>query len=214
VSTRSLAECEQHYLGSHYVWARAMLEKHPAIAAYRTALAVSRFGPTSFGDAPTRWRYVLLRRHPGVDSRFDPAAETYIAEDHRNFLQDWRGFTTSETGQPPAEGAFTCLLEAWSTDDPDGLFGRVVDALAEGLESSILHRVISESGAESIDLPGQRPMRQPLPTTEAVAFALIAIADIGMAERWLKRADVAALLAADPRNVVHEIVLTCAFDEI
>ncbi|SOD71757.1 hypothetical protein SAMN05892883_1232 [Jatrophihabitans sp. GAS493] len=227
-STLPSADCDRHYRQRHTVWARRMLRATGAFESYHTALAISRLSESGFDAPPSRWRYVLLRRHPGRVAAFDAATEEEIAQDHRNFLQDWHGFATeqqtlydSRRGQSAFEAY---LLEiAAPTLSPAGravavqrLRRQLVEAGrdAYGLRAIIEDSVLSESGAVAIDLPGQRPVRTLLPASSTLAFILILFDQHEWAQEWFTGTAMRTALA-DPQIVatVHRVELQCGFDE-
>jgi hypothetical protein len=206
-STRSLAACEEHYVHRHTVWARAMLQRNGGFAAYSTARAVSRVGSDGSEAAPTRWRYVLLQRCLGADVSFDAETEAFIAEDHRNFLQNWHGYATAREvmRSAPRDGVAYLVevpAECAAALDP---FTAAADG-APGLVHLAVDTVGVQSDAEPIVLPGQRPVRPAVAEIATAAFVLVRFATPGYA---------AGFFAATPAEglLTHRVELTCQFDE-
>jgi hypothetical protein len=231
LSTKSVAECDDHYQNVHTVWGRRMLRDTGAVLSYHTARARSKYDVNGrFRQQPSRWRYTMLRLDPGLLRGFGADTDELIANDHLNFLQDFRGFSVAEevlvdrrNGQSGFEAYLFEFDRRSGVTEADGALA--VDGLREGLRSAArdgyglrtvaLDAVLAETAAEAMEQPAQRPLRRPLPSTDKLAFVEFLFDQHEWAEEWFGGGAFRDLLT-DPRFATvigHHIDLRAGFDD-
>jgi hypothetical protein len=230
VSTRTPAECEEHYTVVHTPWARRMLRDTGKVRAYHTAHAGDRYDLSGqFRQYPGRWRYVILRLDPGTTLGFGPETEAMISNDHLNFLQDYRGFAVEEdilfdcrTGQSTFEPYLFEIDRRPEVSAEQG--AQALESLAAallsaagnayGLRTITFDRVISESAVGPMEQPGQKPLRAPLDSTSKLAFIEFLFDQHEWAQEWFASPEVLAVLRNPAFDGVigHRVELRAGFD--
>jgi len=224
------ADCERHYVDVHRPWGRGMLLERSDVLSYETARAIARYDLLGgFRQRPGAWRYVLIRRRPGSVGPFPPDVADTIAEDHRNFLQNYRGFAGTEEvllDRRSGQSSFVAYIfevdrSPAVLDEPaDHALARVIGPLLEwaaaapGLRAMTLDRVETEADAEAIDAPRQRPIGRWLERTDRLGFLEFLFDQEEFAEDWFGSRPVHAVLS-DRRiaNIIgHRVELSCGFD--
>ena len=89
---------DRHYRTVHTPFARRTLRAMPHVLSYHTNRAEAELDlARGWSQRPHAFRFVILRFEPGRSLGFPPAVRAQIAEDHRNFLREFRGFPVEET---------------------------------------------------------------------------------------------------------------------
>lgn len=221
------AACERHYTRAHTPWARRMLRDRPEVVTYHTARATARYDLGGrFRQRPSRWRYVFIRLRPGATLAFEPELRATIDEDHRHFLQDYRGFAGTEellvdrrSGQPSFV-AYVFEFDRHPDRPAPDLAARAGAVLAAapawtGLRAAYLDRVATEAAVGPIDVPGQRPLGRPRESTAKLGFLELYFDQREWAERWLADGPARALFT-DPSFaavVGHRVRLSTGVDK-
>lgn len=227
-STR--AECDRYYREAHTRFARGFLREMPHVRSYHVGIAESAYDVAGGWSAPPRtFRYVVLRFEPGSALSMGPALRERIAQDHRIFLRELRGFSVEEELLVDRLRGQTSLVKyQFEYDRPPGEPGEVGAArlrgqldrlvpLAEeafGLRLLLADHVRFETGSEPIDEPGQRGTGQRLPETSRQAFVELYFDQPEWAGEWFRREDVRAALLGEGWGLAHGVRVheECGFD--
>ena len=197
---------DRHYRQVHTPFARRTLRAMPHVLSYHTNRARAQLDVAGGWSArPHAFRFVVLRFEAGRSLEFPPEVRAQIAEDHRNFLREFRGFAVDEDVLLDRLRGQTALVKYLV--EYEGADGRAVNALRDavavvaaekpdryGLRQVLLNRVTAESAAEPIDEPGQRTTDRLLPATDKAAFLELYFDARDRAEEWFAHPDVHAAL--------------------
>lgn len=224
---------DRHYDRVHTPFARAVLREMPHVISYHTNRAHAEFDISGgWAQRPRAFRFVILRFTPGRSLEFPPGIRARIAEDHRNFLREFRGFAVDEEtvlDRLAGQTALVKYLVEYEAPQPlvppeaEAEIARLRAALAAaadrpahyGLRQVLLNRVRSEAISEPIDEPGQRTTDRPLPETTKVAFAELYFDARDRAEEWFGQpAARAAVLGTGDWALARatRVVEECGFD--
>ena len=208
------ASADRHYRRVHTPFARRTLREMPHVLAYHTNRARAELDLAGgWAQRPRAYRFVILRFQAGRALEFPPEIRAEIAEDHRNFLREFRGFAVDEDVVVDRLSGQTALVkylaeyERAEAGDAapavDRLRAGLVDLVAQGreqfgLRQLLVNRVRAEAEAEPIDEPGQRPTDRRLPATTKAAFVEFYFDERDRAEQWFAQPGArAALLGGD-----------------
>lgn len=227
-STR--AACDRYYREVHTRFARGFLREMPNVRSYHVALAESSYDVAGgWAAPPSTFRYVILRFDPGTGLALAPGRRERIAQDHRLFLRELRGFTVEEDVLVNHLRGQTSLVKYQFEYDrrPDegsdagaerlrAQMDRLVslsDAVF-GLRLLIANHVLVETGSEPIDEPGQRSTGQALSDTPRQGFVELYFDQDEWAEEWFRRDDVRAALLGEGWGRAHGVKLAeqCGLD--
>jgi hypothetical protein len=191
---------DRHYRRVHTPFARRTLREMPHVLSYHTDRARAELDLAGgWAQRPHAFRFVILRFEAGRSLEFPPEVRAQIAEDHRNFLRDFRGFVVDEHVVLDRLSGQTALVkyvvEYERADDADAAqaVARLEDALRAvaahrperfGLRQLLVNRVTAEAVAEPIDQPGQRTTDRVLPDTTKAAFVELYFDSRDRAEEW------------------------------
>jgi hypothetical protein len=211
---QSRAASDRHYRTVHTPYARRVLREMPQVLSYHTNRAeAERDLSGGWAQRPRAFRFVILRFLPGRTLGFPPEVRARIAEDHRNFLREYRGFSVDEQVLVDRVAGQTALVKYLieyerAADASAAECSQRFEAMAVNLQGAAadafglrlvhMNRVLSETVAEPIDEPGQRPTERTHPETSKQGFVEIYFDHRDWAEEWFARADVQAVLF-DPR---------------
>lgn len=210
LAARTRRDADRHYRTVHTRFARAQLRTMPHVLSYHTNRADAEYDLAGgWEQRPRAFRFVILRFAPGHGLEFPPEVRAQVAEDHRQFLRELRGFAVEEevildrlTGQTALVKylfEFERPTAATQSDGAAALSALIASieregADATGLRRVVLDRVETEAVAEPIDEPGQRPTDQTLPETTKQAFLEFWFDHPDWAEEWFARPAVRAAL--------------------
>ena len=194
---QSREDADRHYSKVHTRFARAQLRAMPHVLSYHTNRAEAEYDLAGgWGQRPRAFRFVILRFAPGRSLEFPPDVRERVAQDHRLFLRELRGFAVDEEVLVDRLDGQTALVKYLFEYERVAEARPSLDELAAtlcelgdtfGLRRIVLNRVRAEAVAESIDEPGQRPTTRPLPDTAKQAFVEIYFDHRDWAEEWFAR---------------------------
>jgi ketosteroid isomerase-like protein len=213
VSGLTREAADRHYREVHTRFARTELRGMPHVRSYHTNRADAEFDVAGGWSQPPRaFRFVLLRFAPGRSLEFPVGVRARVAEDHRNFLRELRGFAVDEQVLTDRLAGQTALVKyLFEYERPpaipvgegeavlDGLTATLAEAAQDtdrafGPRRVVVNRVRTEAVAEPIDEPGQRPTDRILPETTKHAFVELWFDNRDWAEEWFARPAVRAAL--------------------
>jgi len=227
-STR--AECDRYYREVHTRFARRFLREMPHVRSYHIGLAESGYDIAGgWAAPPPTFRYVVLRFDHGTGLAPGAALRERIAQDHRVFLRELRGFAVEEEVLVDRLNGQTSLVKyQFEYDRPPGepadigaqrLRGQLarVTELADdplGLRLLLADRVLFETASEPIDEPGQRSTGERVVDTERQGFLELYFDQPEWAEEWFSREDVRSALLGEGWQLVRgvKIVEECGLD--
>jgi hypothetical protein len=227
---QSREAADRHYLEVHSPFARRTLRDMPHVLSYHINRADAQFDLNgTWAQQPGAFRFIVLRFAEGRSLEFPPDVRARVAEDHRNFLRELRGFGVDEAVIVDRLSGQTSLVKylveyerapGEPADPFAALFGQLGEQLREltgdvfGLRRIAVNRVRAEAAAEPIDEPGQRPTDRRLPSTTKHGFVELYFDHREWAEEWFGRPDVRTALF-DPRWAIaraYRVTEECGFD--
>jgi hypothetical protein len=227
---QSWRAADRHYLSVHSPFARRTLRDMPHVLSYHINRADAAFDLNGgWAQRPAAFRFMILRFEPGRSLEFPPDVRVRIAEDHRNFLRELRGFAVAEDVLVDRLNGQTALVKYLAEyERPDGSAAEEFDSRlhtlgerlreqaegAFGLRQIVLNRVLAEGVAEPIDEPGQRPTDRTLPETTKQGFLELYFDHRDWAEQWFARPAVRTTIA-DPHWAVaraYRVTEECGLD--
>lgn len=156
---QSREDADRHYRRAHTRFARAQLRTMPHVLTYHTNRAEAEYDIAGgWSQRPRAFRFVILRFAPGRSLDFPPDVRERVAQDHRLFLRELRGFAVEEEVLVDRLSGQTALVKyLFEYERPCGSlppdFHPVLDALAVtvreqsdafGLRQVLLNRVRAE----------------------------------------------------------------------
>jgi hypothetical protein len=221
LSTSTREECDRYYREVHTRFARGFLREMPHVRSYHIGLAESSYDVAGGWAAPPQtFRYVVLRFDPGTGLTLSTGLRERIAQDHRVFLRELRGFSVDEEVLVDRLSGQTALVKyQFEYDRRDGeaaeagaarLRGQLdrLVALSEeasGLRLLLADHVRCETGSEPIDEPGQRGTGERVPATSRQAFLELYFDQPQWAEEWFRRDDVRSALLGEGWARAHGV---------
>lgn len=230
LTSRTLEECERHYMQVHTRWARNLLRDRPHLVSYHVNRATAAYDVRGgFGQRPDAWRWVILRFQPGSRLGLSAEEQELVAQDHRNCLRDLRSYLVGERIVIDELRSQTSLVKYLFDFDapPDALaksaerLQSLADALGElartgnhGLRLLSVNAVTSEQENDPIDEPGQRPAGRVLALSTKSGFLECYFDQQEWADDLFARPEVRALLRDEPFARVrgYRIDEGCGFD--
>ena len=214
-------ECDRYYREVHTRYARGFLREMEHVRSYHIGRAEAAYDLNgAWHSRPQVFRYVTLRFTPGHGLAMPPGLRRTIAEDHRVFLRELRGFVIEEEVVIDRLRGQTSLAKyVFEFDRSPGEVAEVGAArLAEqvgrlaalageafGLRQLLVDNVVAEMFSEAIDEPGQRPTSERLPQTLRQGFVELYFDQREWAEDWFARSDVRAALQGEGWGRVHGV---------
>ncbi len=231
ITSRSLEECERHYLEVHSRWARNLLFDRPHLVSYHIDRATAAYDVRGgFGQRPDAWRWVILRIQPGARLALSAEEQELVAQDHRNCLRDLHSYLVDERVVVDELRGQTALVKYLFDFDhaPDAIdaaparrleevaqrIGELASSGRHCLRLLIVNLVTSEQENDPIDEPGQRPAGRIVAHSTKTGFIECYFDQQEWAEDLFVRPEVRALLR-DPafsRVRGYRVDEGCGFD--
>ncbi|GAA4554436.1 hypothetical protein [Pseudonocardia xishanensis] len=199
---------DRYYRGAHTGYARRFMRAMPDIVSYHIGLATGGFDIAGgFAAPPPTFRYLTMRFATSAGLDIPAELADRLAEDHRVFLCNIRGFGVAESVRFDRLGRATSLqryqFEYERTDDePDAVSAERLDRQVSSIERLIgeafgarllvVDRVVAERRPLAIDQPGQRLSAELLPRSNRTAFISVYFDQEEWAQEWFGRDDVRA----------------------